>query len=330
MTGMWIGRSPGRRARLPGSVRAWALAAVLCAGLAAAAGTQAQQRITLDETAIIVNNKVMTRREVAAMRDLQVKEAQARFKGEELAKALKALNENLVNQLVDNLLIEARAEELAISVSDKEIDQRMESIVRRDATVMDIYTEAQLKDYIYKDTLRRQVIQREVNSRVRVDDEEIKRACLGESRDNREVDVGHILLRGHDAAALEKIRGIRKQLVDGADFTLTATALSEDPSAATNRGHLGFVSRGQFVKEFEDVAFSLKPGQISEPVETQFGYHLIVVFGERKKAGIDCDHLDETNRQRLYSRLYADAVDRRMREFMAQLKKRADIVVNVQ
>jgi parvulin-like peptidyl-prolyl isomerase len=332
--------------RKPLSARTWAVAALPLAGLVApvvagmmaallsagltAAGAQAQQRITLDETAIVVNNKVLTRREVAAVRELQTKEAQARFKGDELAKQLKTLGDNLVNQLVENLLIEARAEELGIAVSDKEIDQRMESIVRRDPAVMDIYTEAQLKDYIYKDILRRQVLQREVNARVRVDDEEIKRACLGETRDSREVDVGHILLRGHDSATLEKLRGIRKQLADGADFALTATAFSEDPSAAANHGRLGFVSRGQFVKEFEDKAFSLAPGQISDPVETQFGYHLIAVFGERQKAGVDCERLDEANRLRIYNRLYAESTEKRMREFLAQMKKRADIVVSLQ
>jgi len=145
----------------------------------------AQQRVVLDEAAIIVNNKIMTRREVAAVREIQVKEVQARFKGDELEQQLKTLNANLMTQLVDNLLVEARADELGITVSDKEIDQRMESIVRRDASVLDIYTEAQLKDYIFKDSLRRQVIAREVGSRVRVDDDEIKRVCREETRDNR-------------------------------------------------------------------------------------------------------------------------------------------------
>ncbi|MFI5400452.1 MAG: peptidylprolyl isomerase, partial [SAR324 cluster bacterium] len=210
------------------------------------------------------------------------------------------------------------------------IDQRVDSIVRRDPTVMDIYSEALLKDYIYKDALRRQVIQREVNSRVRVDDEEIKRACRQEIRDNREVDVGHILIRGHEPAALEKIGGIRRQLMEGADFELTASTYSEDPSAAANHGRLGFVSRGQFVKEFDDVAFSLAPGQVSEPVQTQFGYHLIKVFGERKKAGIDCERLDDANRLRIYNRLFSAASEEQMKEFMARLRKRADIQVNIQ
>ena len=300
-----------------------ALAVAILAGVTA----HAQQRVVLDEAAIIVNNKIMTRRELAAVREIQMKEVQARYKGEELAQQLKTLNANLMTQMVDNLLIEARAEELNITVSDKEIDQRMESIVRRDSSVLDIYTEAQLKDYIFKDSLRRQVVMREVNSRIRVDDDEIKRACREETRDNREVDVGHILIRGHDAAALEKIRAIQKQLASGADFETTATASSEDPSAATNHGRLGFVARGQFVKEFEDKAFSLGIGKVSDPVETQFGYHLIKVFGERAKAGVNCDALDEANRTRLYNRLYTVATEKRMQEFMAQLKKRADITV---
>ncbi|MFI5400995.1 MAG: SurA N-terminal domain-containing protein, partial [SAR324 cluster bacterium] len=179
-------------------VSLWACAlaaALLLLHLPAADRARAQQRIAVDETAIVVNNKAMTRREVAAVREQRLKELQAHAKGDELAEQMKALNASLIEQLVDNLLIESRADELGISVSDKEIDQRVDSIVRRDPTVMDIYSEAQLKDYIYKDALRRQVIQREVNSRVRVDDEEIKRACRQETRDNREVDVGHILIR---------------------------------------------------------------------------------------------------------------------------------------
>jgi parvulin-like peptidyl-prolyl isomerase len=258
---------------------------------------------------------------------MQTKDLQARLKGAELAQAVKELDASMVEQMVENLLIESRAEEVGITVSDKEMDQRLESIVRRDPAVLESYSEAQLKDYIYKDSLRRQVLQREINSRVRVDDDEVKRVCRAELGDNREVDVGHILVRGHDDAALQKIRSIQRTLAGGADFEQTAAANSEDPSAATNRGRLGFISRGQFVKEFEDKAFSLAAGQVSEPVATQFGYHLIRVFGERSKPGVNCEALDEPTRQRIFNRLFAQLSEKRMREFLADLKKRADIVV---
>lgn len=320
-------RSTPRRHPPAAARRAW-IGVVLCAVLLLAPGAAwAQAPVLIDEAVIVVNNKVMTRREFTVAREMQLKELQARVKGDELANAVKQLDANMVEQMVENLLIESRAEEVGITVSDKEIDQRMESIVRRDPAVMDNYSEEQLKSYIYKDALRRQVIQREVNSRVRVEDDEITRACRAEIKDNREVDVGHILVRGHDEAALEKIRSIQRLLAGGADFEQTAAANSEDPSAATNHGRLGYISRGQFVKEFEDKAFSLARGQVSEPVATQYGYHLIKVFGERTKAGVNCDALDEPNRQRIFNRLFAQASEKRMQEFLAELKKRADILV---
>lgn len=321
---------PADPAELPGLPRPCAVAGILAmlAVLAAfSLPADAQQRVTLDEAAITVNNKVMTRREVAALRELQIKEVAARYKGDELQQAIKAINDNLVNQLVESLLIEARAEEAGITVSDKEIDQRMETIVRRDPAVMDIYSEEQLKNFIYKDSLRRQVLLRDVNSRVRVDDEEIKRACRAETHDNREVDIGHILIRGHEVPSLEEIRKIQGMLLAGADFEQTAAQYSQDPSAATNHGRLGFISRGQFVKEFEDKAFSQPVGPVSEPVSTQFGYHLIKVFGERTRQGVNCEAMDEANRTRIFNRLFQQASEKRMQDFLAQLKKHADIVV---
>lgn len=323
-------RSQLRRLRVPAfqwRTSARRIGGAVLALLLLLGAAEAQQRIKLDEALITVNNKVMTRREVASVRELQLKEAQARYKGEDLAKAIKSVNDNLINQLVENLLIEARADETGIAVSDKEIDQRMESIVRRDPSVMDIYSEEQLKSFIYKDTLRRQVIQRDVNSRVRVDDEEIKRACRAESRDNREVDVGHILIRGHDPSSLEEIKKIRALLEAGADFEQTAAKYSQDPSASSNHGRLGFISRGQFVKEFEDKAFSQPVGPVTEPVATEFGYHLIRVFAERTKQGLNCEALDEPNRTRIFNILFAKASEARMHEFIDQLKKKADIVI---
>ncbi|MBR9977981.1 MAG: peptidylprolyl isomerase [Bacteroidetes bacterium] len=102
-----------------------------------------------------------------------------------------------------------------------------------------------------------------------------------------EIQVGHILVRTpQDApddttAAYEKITSIRDSLRSGERFVELARRNSEDPSSAADGGDLGWVGRNKFVPDFEVVAFELEPGEISRPVRTPFGYHLITVFGER-------------------------------------------------
>ncbi len=76
-------------------------------------------------------------------------------------------------------------------------------------------------------------------------------------------------------------------LKNGSDFGVLAEELSIDPSAKVNGGELGYAKRGLFVKEFEDAAFALDIGEISEPVESQFGYHVIQVLDKRDARGAE-------------------------------------------
>jgi foldase protein PrsA len=116
---------------------------------------------------------------------------------------------------------------------------------------------------------------------IAVTDDEIKayfdanQADLGQPE---QVRARHILVKTEDEAksVVEKLKG-------GADFAKLAEELSIDPSAKEAGGDLGFFGRGEMVKEFEDAAFSLKPGETSSPIQTQFGYHIIRVE-ERKEA----------------------------------------------
>lgn len=86
-------------------------------------------------------------------------------------------------------------------------------------------------------------------------------------------------------AAWNKIAGLRKQILDGADFNEVAASHSEDPSAAQNKGLLGYFSAFQMVFPFEDMAYRTAVGQVSEIVRTRFGYHLIKVHDERPVSG---------------------------------------------
>src|SRR5690606_23304099 len=98
-----------------------------------------------------------------------------------------------------------------------------------------------------------------------------------------EVKAYHILIKGDDDKALKKIKEIKAK-VTPANFKSIASKETEDPSGLKKEGTLGWFAPGRMVPEFDKVAFSQKKGTISEPVKTQFGYHLIYV--EDKKAAV--------------------------------------------
>jgi parvulin-like peptidyl-prolyl isomerase len=145
-----------------------------------------------------------------------------------------------------------------------------------------------------------------------------------------EVHARHILIRVPEGAseaeiaqAKKQIEDIKKELENGADFAELAKKYSQDPGSAPNGGDLGFFRRGQMVREFEDAAFSLEPGQISDPVRTQFGFHLIKV--EEKKPA---QHPELAQiRERVLKDYIAAERTRRFEQFYAELKAHAKIFI---
>ncbi|MBQ9668420.1 MAG: peptidylprolyl isomerase [Prevotella sp.] len=111
------------------------------------------------------------------------------------------------------------------------------------------------------------------------------------------IKTSHILLRVEQQAPQEdwdaaKLRAdsILKALKGGADFAELATKLSQDPGSARQGGQLPFVQHGQFVKEFEDAAFALQPGEMSEVVQSPFGYHIIKMDERKQMEPFDFHH----------------------------------------
>ncbi len=111
-------------------------------------------------------------------------------------------------------------------------------------------------------------------------------------RTTKQINASHILLLadenaspGEENSVLEKINRIREELISGKDFSEAAVQYSEDPSAQMNRGNLGYFSAFQMITPFENAAFSTPVGEISQPVRTSYGYHLIKVHDVRENPG---------------------------------------------
>lgn len=112
----------------------------------------------------------------------------------------------------------------------------------------------------------------------------------------------HILLRVSQQADEKEMQRIKQRadsvynaILNGADFAELAKKLSEDPGSAANGGEIGQVTRGRTVKEFEEAAFALRDGEVSKPVLSSFGYHIIKMLGREQLPPFETLHDDIMN-----------------------------------
>ena len=138
----------------------------------------------------------------------------------------------------------------------------------------------------------------EIGNDTKVSDADLKAMYDAHKSEFEQVRARHILIRMSgsplplkpgqkdlsDAEALAKAQDLRKQIMAGADFAALASKESDDTGSATQGGDLNFFHKGQMVAPFEQAAFALKVGEVSEPVKSQFGYHVIKVEAHEAKS----------------------------------------------
>ena len=131
--------------------------------------------------------------------------------------------------------------------------------------------------------LMEQILQSEAKAAVTPDaTKKVYDDAVKQMSDEQEVRARHILVPSEDEA-----KAILAELKKGTDFAELAKQKSKDPGAAAEGGDLGYFTKEQMVPEFADVAFKLDKGQLSDPVKSQFGWHIIKVEDKRKKPAPD-------------------------------------------
>lgn len=215
-----------------------------------------------------------------------------------------------LDALIDEKIVDLEIKKEKITVSDDEIDQEIDNF-KEEAGGEEAFNAALENNDISEDDFKKDVVQylsirKLMEPLVEVTDEEVE----GYFEENKEtfdeqeqVDARHILVEDEDLA-----NDLYKQLKDGADFAELAQEHSTDGSAASG-GDLGFFSRGQMVPEFEEKAFSLEVGEISEPVKSEFGYHIIETLDkqEEKAAALE-DHAEGIKENLFESKMQTEYV----------------------
>ncbi len=249
------------------------------------------------------------------------------------------LKEQVLEQLIEAQLILAEAKKENITVTAEELEKEFTLFKEQVKSLPDY--ETFLKDEgITDEFLRKQV---EIDTIVYEYREKfLEKNSLSEDElrkyyeENKskytvnEVKASHILFKTIDENFVplpeEKIAEVKAQaeavlarVKAGEHFAALAIEFSQDEASAVNGGDLGFFGKGVMVKEFEDAAFSLEPNQVSDLVETSYGYHIIKVF-EKKTDGTSFEEAKEGIENTLYQKSYLD--------FVASLKEKAKIEKN--
>lgn len=153
------------------------------------------------------------------------------------------------------------------------------------------------------------------------DEAALKAAFEARKSDSIEFKARHILFKAEGDAQMQeataKAQLLRGRLVNGQDFAKAAEELSEDPSAKGNGGDLGWFNASKMVKPFSDAAAALKPGEISQPVRTAYGIHLIKLEGRRQKRFEDV-------KAELAQEISDGRFNARGQERLEQIRKRAN------
>ena len=211
---------------------------------------------------------------------------------DEVKRNLPKLEEKALDQAIGAKLLLDRAQELDIPLMAADIDAEVSKVVTqvggpenyKKALDAQGITEVQFRKELEKGAKVNKLVEQACAGVADPTEDEVAKfyeAHKAEFVVPHQVLCQHILVKGSDDAALDKIKAIRERIVSGgADFAEEAKKNSDCPSGQEG-GSLGWFGRGMMVPEFDKVAFEMKKGEVSGVVSTQFGYHIIYKADEK-------------------------------------------------
>lgn len=228
-----------------------------------------------------------------------------------------------VDQLITDKIVELEADKEGIKITDKEIQKEIDTLAEsyggEDALKEQLEASGSSLASLKQDIVVYLHTKKLVEPRITVTDDEIS-AYFEENKDTfaqeEQVEASHILVE--DKKTAEKVE---KELAAGGDFAELATKYSTDAGTKEKGGSLGYFGKGNMVKEFEDVAFNMDVNKVSDPVKTEYGYHIIKVTGkkEAKKANL------EDSKSEIKEALLNNKLQEEYTVWLAEVKKDYDI-----
>lgn len=230
------------------------------------------------------------------------------------------ISKESLEEFITEQLIRAEVKRMGIRVSEQDVDSYIQTVMQRSNLTSADLRAALQKEGVgmeeYQDQVRSQLergelIERNVKKKVHITSEDLQRyyqANGGKYEIAGQVHLRHLMLAvtdgataDEDQAVLARILELRKEAVAGASFAKLAQENSEGAGAAEG-GDIGWVDRSTLLDELADVAFKLSDGEISQPVRTSLGYHLVKMEGRKSGDAVAFDDVSAEIKKELYDK----------------------------
>lgn len=296
----------------------------------------------VDRVAALVNEEMIPLSEIyeRAMPHL----LQLEQEGKASVERRKAMLKAALEECIAERLLAAEQKSLGIEVTDSEVESAIEDVRRQNRMDTETFEKALQSQGMdmstYREKLRQELavmrlISFKVRSKIKISDEDIQAEYAQMEREAQtdfEVRARHIVIQveknaGEEAEkqALARAQSLAQRAREGEDFETLARAHSESASKEMG-GDLGFFKRGDMVAAFERVAFAQAPGEISDPVRTPFGWHVIQTVERRARSLPSL----ETMRAKIEDKLARLQMQRQTEQYVAELRSKAEVVIKVE
>lgn len=314
----------------------WALVTALTLALVACLSATGESEPSQDKVAV-VNGSVITRADF----DREMRSALGRLSstGEPVPQAqLSQLKEEVFTKLIGRELLYQESQNKGIKVNEAAINEQLVMLKKRfpgEAEFKKMLSQMNLSEVDVKSQFERamaiqEFIDKQFVQKVTVSDKEV-RAYYDSNpvyfKQPEQVRASHILVSidpqkdpSQKAESRKKIEDIQQKLKKGEDFSALAKEYSQCPSGREG-GDLGYFQRGQMVKPFEQAAFALRPGEVSDIVETKFGYHLIRLTDKKPEGVVPYEQIKE----RIGQYLKQEKAEKDVASYVQNLEEKAKV-----
>lgn len=320
-------RSPRKRGRIP-------ITLFTCL-LAIFASFKPVHADVVDKVLVVVNDEVITQRDLDKLFLPLKQKYESVFSGEELEKRVNEAKQGILEQLINSKLAVNLAKKEKIEIDEKELQKKIDKIRSFYKTEEEFLqalsakgtTLSEFKRELTDEMLAQKLIDKEVASRVAILPTEIKELYQKNKEkliSPKKVRVRGIMVRekseSEEQEARKKIEEIFSDVKNGKDFANLAALYSEGPYAQ-NGGDMGYIMPGQVLEEIEEAVFKLKEHEISDIVETSIGYHIFLAEHVQEEYPLSFEEVREFLEQQLYMKKF----DEEMVKWLDEKRKKAYI-----